>query len=255
LISAFGLALIPILWTYGGWQENVFVAGETKESGKSLPFALLGTVFLVGSVYLLLNVIFLYLIPADKMASSSMVAADVLDLLFGSSGGKVLAALVVLSCLSAINAMIITGSRVTYAMAQDVPLFKMFAASSQDMTPKRALLLNAFGACVFVILGSFDRLLFFTGIAVWLFFAFTTACVFIFRKNYPDLERPFVVPFYPWLPGLFILSCLGLCFNTLVTYPQQSLWGLGLVATGAPIFWLSQYLVKKGVLKQGREET
>ena len=163
LISSFALALIPILWTYGGWQENTLISGETRDATKSLPFALQGTVLVTSCIYILVNALFLYIIPPERIASSPLIAADVLNLLYGRLGGKLLEALVVLFSIGSINALLITGSRITYAMAADIRIFKIFAVtSSQNMTPVAALLLNALGACIFVILGNFDRLLFFT---------------------------------------------------------------------------------------------
>ena len=255
LISSFLLALIPVLWTYGGWQESVFVAGETREARKSLPFALLGTVAVVGSAYMCVNALLLYLLPPEKIAASPLIAADVLDLLYGGLSGKLLEALVVLYSIGSVNAMIITGSRVTYAMAQDFPLFQFLARTDgKTNTPTAALLLNAVGSCIFVMLGSFDRLLFFTGIAVWLFFALVVACVFIFRLRQPQVERPFIVPLYPWLPACFLLACTGLCLNTLLWYPQQSILGLALVASGAPVYYLSQSLSRRGTRRHTRDE-
>jgi amino acid transporter len=252
LLSAFVLALIPVLWTYGGWQECVFVAGETKDAGRTLPFALTGVVLVVSSLYILLNALFLYLMPLDKLATSTLIAADVMKLLYGGGlSSTILEVLIVIYAIGTINAMIITGSRITYAMAQDVPLFKILAAERPDATtPIRALVVNVVGACIFVLLGSFDRLLFFTGIVVWLFFALVVASLFIFRARFAKIDRPFVVPFYPLLPAVFVLVCLGLCLNTLFTYPEQSLFGLALVATGVPVFHLSQYLVHKGIIKE-----
>jgi basic amino acid/polyamine antiporter, APA family len=252
LFSAFLLALIPVLWTYGGWQENVFVAGETKDTGKNLPFALTGVVLVVSSLYIVLNAIFLYLIPPGAMKTSTLIATDVMTLLYGAGvTSKLVGTLVVLYAIGTINAMIITGSRITYAMAQDVPLFKFLAAESADTaTPIRALAVNVLGACIFVLVGSFDRLLFFTGIVVWLFFALVAASIFVFRVRMPDMTRPFAVPLYPILPGCFVLVCVCLSLNTLLTFTEQSLFGLGLVATGIPVFYLSHYIVARGIIKQ-----
>jgi APA family basic amino acid/polyamine antiporter len=191
------------------------------------------------------------LIPASDMTRSTLIAADVMKLLYGGGvSSKLLEVLIVIYAVGTINAMIITGSRITYAMAHDVPLFQILASESkQSATPIKALFVNVVGACIFVLLGSFDRLLFFTGIVVWLFFALVVASLFVFRKRFPEMARPFVVPFYPVLPAVFVAVCLGLSTNTLCTYPEQSLFGLGLVATGIPVFYLSQYLVGKGMIK------
>lgn len=254
--SYFALALIPILWTYGGWQENTLVAGETRDATRSLPFALLGTIMVTSFIYILLNALFLYTIPPERIASSPLIAADVLNILYGRASSKLIEALVVLYSIGSINVLLITGSRITYAMAGDIPMFRLFAVtSSKNMTPIAALLLNAIGACIFVVLGSFDRLLFFTGIFVWLFFALVVSTVFIFRRQYPENIREFIVPYYPWLPGCFVFICIALCLNTFLMYSKQSLFGIILVMTGVPIFYLSKYLVSKGFFRQEGQST
>ncbi len=249
--SSFALALIPILWTYGGWQENIFVAGETKDAARSLPFALIGTVIIISCAYVLLNVFFLCIIPPEKMISSPLVAAQALNIIYGGLSAKLVDILVVICSIGAINAMIISGSRITYALGADQPIFRTLTfTTTKNNTPIAALLLNSLGACFFVILGSFDRLLFFTGIAVWLFCALSIASLFIFRKRYPTKVREFNVPFYPWLPGIFVIICTALCLDTFFTYVEQSLFGIGLICCGIPAFYLSQYLGNNNFLNQ-----
>jgi len=245
LIMSFGLAQIPILWTYGGWQESVFVAGETRDAKKSLPFALLSTVILVGVIYLLLNAVFLYLFPPNQLSTMTLVASDVLRLLWGETGAKLLAVLVVLCASGCVNGMIITSSRLTFSMFQDIPALKVLSDPDlQCGAPRKAILVNALGSAVFIIVGSFDRLLFFTGIVVWIFFALVGCCIFVFRHRYPQAERPCPVFLYPWLPAGFILVCLGLSLDTFLKFPEQSLLGLTLVAIGVPVFYFLRHCVR-----------
>lgn len=241
LITSLGLALIPILWTYGGWQESVFVAGEAKDARKDLPVALLNTVALVGFIYILLNAVFLYLYSAEQLSHMTLVASNVLSLLWGATGAKVLAALVVLCAGGCINGMIITSSRLTFSMFQDIPVLRFLSDADLGAgAPRKAIVLNALASAAFVVAGSFDQMLFFTGIAVWLFFAVVVSCLFVFRFRYPDIERPCPVYLYPWLPAAFMLVCVGLCTDTMLAYPAQSLVGLALVAAGIPFFYLSR---------------
>ncbi|HEY9785713.1 MAG TPA: amino acid permease, partial [Candidatus Obscuribacterales bacterium] len=233
VMSAFGVAMIPILWTYGGWRENVFLAGETKETHKSLPFALFATCGLVTAIYMALNVLFLYLLPPSQIAASELIAADVLRLLYGAPGAKIFEAFVMIYALGALNAMILTGSRIAQAMASDSSFFKSLAAVHERTdAPVRAVFVNALWSCVLIFSGSFDQLLFFTGIAVWLFFALVAAAVPILRKRNPQLHRSFLVPLNPWLPLLLVLISLALALVTLLSYTKESLFGLGLVGLG-----------------------
>lgn len=239
--SVIGLALIPILWTYGGWHENTFVAGETKNARKILPFALITGIFIVTSLYLAVNFLYLYLIPVREMANSNLIASDALQILYGKNGRKMFEALVIISSLGCLNAIIITGGRITYAMAKDNAIFRYIGEISKKYgTPHRAITTNAFWSIVLIILGTFNRLLFFTGILVWLFFTLAGGALFILRYKFPDIERPYKVWGYPFLPAIFIFISIALVINTIFFYPFQSFMGLCLLMTGIPIFIISQ---------------
>ena len=123
ILALFCLALIPILWTYGGWHESTFVAGETKDAKKVIPSVLVVGIVIITVIYLAINCLYLYLIPAEQMVHAKLIAADVLKILYGNYGRKILEVLVIISSLGCLNAMIITGSRVTYAMAKDNRVF------------------------------------------------------------------------------------------------------------------------------------
>ena len=245
LISSLGLALIPILWTYGGWHEAVFVAGETRGAQKSLPFALITTMIIVISIYFFMNVLYLYLISPNEMAQSNLVASDVFQILFGIHGRKLLELLIIIYALGCINAMIITGSRVTYAMAKDNRLFGYLGKADPKFgTPMQSIMLNALLAIGFVLVGTFEKLLFFTGGAVWLFFALVGGSLIILRRKFPKIERPYSVPLYPWVPLLFIFICSALFLNTIIFYPLQSFIGLAIVLAGIPVFMVSTGMKK-----------
>ena len=154
----------------------------------------------------------------------------------------------IISSLGCINGMIITGSRVTYAMAKDNPIFRYLGEiDRKHSVPARSILINAIWATVLIIWGTFNQLLFFTGIAVWLFFALAVAGIFILRYKFPHIERPFKVWGYPILPAVFVLICVALVINTLLFYPIESLCGLCLMISGVPVFIYSQR--KGGSLK------
>jgi basic amino acid/polyamine antiporter, APA family len=245
-VSAFGLAMIPILWTYGGWHENCFVAGETRDANRSLPFSLLTTVAVVSSIYVLANAIFLYGFSTAEIAASPLIAADMLNRQFGIYGARLLAGLVTLYSICTINAMIITGSRITYAVCSDVKALKpLSATTAKTTTPAAAVILVSVVACLFIIVGSFDRLLFFTGNVVWLFFALVVSALFIFRRRQTEREGQFRVPGYPVLPALFVVVCLALSINTWLTYPFESACGIALSAGGVLLYFIIKFLERK----------
>jgi amino acid transporter len=241
ILALFCLALIPILWTYGGWHESTFVAGETKDAKKVIPSVLVVGIVIITLIYLAINCLYLYMVPAQQMAHTKLIAADVLKILYGTYGRKILEALVIISSLGCLNAMIITGSRVTYALAKDNRVFNYIGAvDSQFHTPLRALIINGLWSVLLIILGSFNKLLFFTGVLTWLFFALVVGGLFIIRRKHPAMERPYEAWGYPLVPALFILISLALFATTIFFYPLPSLFGLCLAMTGIPIFLISR---------------
>jgi len=251
-LSLLGLALIPILWTYGGWHENTFLAGETKNAAKTLPFALVAGIVSVTAIYLAMNAVYLYLFPAEKIADSKLIGSDTLHLLAGAHGQKILEAVIITSALGALNAMIMTGSRITYAMAKDNRLFHWLGqVHARYGTPVRAIVINSAWTIALVLLGSFNELLFFTGLSVWLFFALAVSGIFILRRKFPDTERPCRVWGYPATPILFILVCAALSVNTIVYSPMESLIGLGLTLSGLGVFFISQKCTQNRCSQKG----
>jgi amino acid transporter len=249
--SSFGLALIPILWTYGGWHENTFVAEETKDTRKILPFALITGIFIVTSLYLAINFLYIYLIPPTKIANISLIASEALQILLGEKGRKLFEIFVIVSSIGCINAMIITGSRVTYAMAKDNAFFSYIGKVNVKYgTPQRAIIINAVWAIALIILGNFNKLLFFTGVLVWLFFALVAGGLFILRYKFPDIERSHKIWGYPLVPVIFILVCIALILNTVIYYTFPSIIGLCLAMAGIPVFIISQK--KKALLSSNK---
>jgi len=242
-LSMFALALIPILWAYGGWHENTFLSGETKNPTRTIPFALIAGVSLVILLYLAINFLYMYMVPVSKISGMPLIASEVLSRLSGASGAKILDLLIVIFSLGTINAMVITGSRITYAMSIDNPIFSYIGSiNNKYATPHRAIALAAGWSIILIAWGSFHKLLFFTGILVWLFFALAVFGIFILRRKFPNIQRPYKVWGYPVVPFAFILICIGLFINTLISYPTQSIVGLLILLSGLPIYLFSKKL-------------
>ncbi len=244
--SLLALALIPVLWTYGGWHENTFVARETKDAGKTLPRALIGGVALVTFLYLAVNAFYIYLIPTEEIAGLALIGSEVFYLLHGSRGKAIFETVVVMASLGSINAMLITGSRITHAMAKDNNAIKgLEKVDGRSGSPRRAIIVNSVWASVLIVLGTFSELLFFTGILAWLFFGLAGLSLFILRKKYPHRKRPYKVWGFPIIPTVFIAICGVLFLNTLINNPVPSLFGIGILLSGIPVYLL---------LKRSRKE-
>lgn len=239
--TLFGLALIPILWTYGGWHENVFVAGETKDAPRTLPLALITGIIIITILYVITNVLYIYILSVTEIAETKLVAARVLEILYGEGGKKIFEAIVIVSSIASINAMIITGSRITYAMGRDNLVFRYLKEiSSKFATPYLAIALTALWSIVLILWGTFNKLLFFTGILVWLFFALVAMSLFILRYKFPNMERKYAAWGYPITPLLFLLVSVALVINTLASYTIPSAIGLSILAAGIPVYIISR---------------
>ncbi|PIQ88956.1 MAG: hypothetical protein COV72_05630 [Candidatus Omnitrophica bacterium CG11_big_fil_rev_8_21_14_0_20_42_13] len=240
ILRALGLALIPILWTYGGWHENTFMSEETNAAAKTIPRALIIAILIITLLYLAVNFFYIYMMPVKDLSASAIIGSDIFNLLYGPGGRKIFEALVVAASLGSINAMIITGARITFAASEDSPFFSSIAKlSSKHGVPQRAIAINAAWCLLLIALGNFNKLLFFTGILVWLFFAAAAAGIFVLRKKSPGLNRPYKVPGYPATPAVFALICAALFINALIFNPLPSIFGLFLLLSGVPVYFLS----------------
>ncbi len=241
LLYIFGLSLVPVLWTYGGWHESTFMTGEIKDAQRTIPVALVSAVLCITFIYLFINIVYIYLVPVKEMIHADLIAADAMKRLLGKEAKKAVEALIVLSSFGTLNATIMTSSRITYAMSKDSSFFRYLAHIDERFrTPIRAIMLNAIWSIGFVIWGTFSKLIFFTGLLVWIFFAAAVGGIFILRKKMPDLERPFKVWGYPFTPALFVIVCLWICLDIFLRYPKQSFFGLLLAASGIPVYLLGR---------------
>jgi len=246
LISLLGLALIPVLWTYGGWHEGTYVTGETRNAQRVLPRALIAGTLIIIVFYILLNMVYIYLVPVREIAQTNLIASNIMQVLFGEPAKKMVEILVVISAFGAINGMIITTSRITYALGKDHLIFRYLGkVGPRFSTPARSIVINGLWTIILIIWGTFTRLLFFTGVLMWLYFGLIVIGVYILRRKYPDLIRPYKVWGYPLTPLIFIFACAWLVINTVRFYPLQSLVGILLALSGIPVYFISRKLAQK----------
>jgi basic amino acid/polyamine antiporter, APA family len=234
-------ALVPVLWTYDGWSNLTFAAGEVKNPGRSMPRALiLGTAAIV-VVYLLVNAAYLYLLPVATMAGSDRVAATAVEHIpaLGRAGAAVIAGVVMLSCFGSVNGSILTGPRVLFAMSDRGLFFPVIArVSPRFKTPSVAVWLAAALGVTYVLLNTFAQLADRFVLGVWPFYALAVAGVYILRARRPDLRRPYRVWGYPVTPALFLLTSVGMVANALVTNPRDTGVTFGIILAGIPAYGL-----------------
>ena len=241
LPAAFGLALIFVMWTYGGWNEGTYVAEEMQHPTRDLPRSIVLGILGVLVLYILLNGAYLLRIPLSEMQGSEMAASLLAERLFGAYGGRLIALTVMVFALGALNGLILTGARISYALGSDHGAFGAIAeVHSRFRTPAVALLINGAWASVLAFSGTFDRLVSYTSAVTWLFFALTGGSLFILRKRLPDLVRPYKVWGYPFIPAIFLAVSLWLTYNTLMYSPSGAVLGVAIMLTGLPVYLLTR---------------
>ncbi|MEO8622848.1 MAG: amino acid permease [bacterium] len=234
---AFVLALIAGLFAFGGWHMVSYAADETVNPTRTIPRALLIGTLTVTALYVGVNAAYLFVLPLKTVAISTRVAADFADVAIGGSGAEIMAVLVILSTLGAMNGVILAGPRVYLAMASDGVLFTWAGAVHPVYhTPHRAIVLQAVWSSVLVLTGTYRALFTRVVYTEWIFFALLAAALFFLRRraNYQPAYR---VWGYPLLPALFVLSSAGIVVNQVVHEPAESAWGLGLVLAGLPVYY------------------
>jgi basic amino acid/polyamine antiporter, APA family len=239
--TGFGVAMISVLWAYEGWQWITFSAGETVNPQRNFPLALLiGTLTLI-AIYVFANIGYLAALGADGVAASNRVAATALSLIGGPVAAKFLTVAILISIFSAANADLLTCPRVFYAMAKDGLFFARLAdVHSRFGTPAIAVITAAVWAGILAATGTFEQLLTYVVFVGWIFYALAAASLFVFRKRYPNAERPYKVPGYPITPLIFILAAALLVINTVMEQPARAAVGLAISLAGAPAYLIWQ---------------
>ena len=256
---ALGAALVPILFTYGGWQQTNFIAEEILEPERNLPRALVLGVAGVVAVYLLANVAYLRVLGVAGLARSTAPAADLMRALLGPAGGTLIAAGITASTFGFLNLVILVTPRVLQAMAADgVFLPRLAVLHPRYRTPALAILVQAGWATVLTLSGTFAQLVDYVAFGDWIFFGLTVAGLFIYRARdritgagpVPPLSvaKALRVPGYPWTPGLFVLAALYVVASAILANPRNALIGAGLLALGVPVYLLSARSSGRGVV-------
>jgi APA family basic amino acid/polyamine antiporter len=254
VVVSVGAALVPILFTYGGWQQTNFIAEEIIQPERNLPRALVAGVTIVVVVYLLANLVYLRVLGLTALARSSAPAADAMRAVLGPGGGRLIAAGIAASTFGFLNLVILVTPRVIQAMAADGAFLPRLAVLHPVYrTPAAALLLQAAWAIVLTVSGSFSQLVDYVAFGDWIFFGLTVAGLYVYRardraSGVPAAPDAFRVPGYPWTPGLFVAAALYVVASSIAANPTNALIGSGLLALGVPVylFWKRRTRVLPG---------
>lgn len=243
--AAYGLCMVFVLLTYGGWNEAAYISAEVRDGRRNMLRALLWGMCIIAALYLLVNLAYLRGLGLSGMARSQVVAADLLQQVWGSAGAKAISVLIALSALTSINATIIFGARSNYALGRDWPLLRFLGGwNARTGAPTRALLLQGGVALALIAFGAlmrqgFETMVDYTAPVFWLFFLLTGIALFVLRWREPDLARPFRVPLYPLLPLAFCASSAWLLYSSLAYTRLGALVGVAVLAAGLPLLVLA----------------
>ncbi len=242
----FAISLIFISFAYSGWNAAAYLGGEIKRPSRNIPLALFTGTFFVTCLYLLLNVVYVYALPAKEMSGVLEVGTKSAVSLFGNNISRYFSGAIALGILSVLSAMIMTGPRVYYAMAKDGVFFELFGKiNSLRRTPAHAILLQAAIAIIMVITTSFDKLLLYIGFTLSLCAMLTVVGMMWLRAKQPDLERSYRTFGYPLTPLLFILGNLWIIYFSIKSRPATSLFGLATVGLGILVYLYFGYKKKR----------
>ena len=240
--SAFGIALVAVLWAYDGWADLSFIGGEVTTPEKTLPRALIAGTLAVIVIYVAANLAYIAVLPISRIQTSPLVAADVAQQLVGNWGVSLISIAVVLATIGTLNASLLTTPRIFFAMADDGLLFRGIAAvHPKYKTPYRAIGLSAALGVAFVLLRTFDQLADTFITAIVPFYALAVAAIFPLRRR-ATYQPPYRVPGYPIVPALFVFATLYILASAIAD--PRTRWGtlavLGGALAGIPVYYIAR---------------
>ena len=246
LVTALFGALIGAFWGYEGWSSVAYLGGEIKNPQRNIPLALFFGVMAVIVLYLGINFTYLYSLPIDRFVDiartkNQIAAVAVVESYLGQPGNLMISLLILIATFGCTNTTILMASRLYHKMASEGLFFKKADfIHPRFNTPSFSLWIQAFWTSVLVLSGSFDQLTDMLIFASFMFYGATAFGVFVLRKTMPDVVRPYRVIGYPVVPAIFVLFCIALTVMTLFNKPREAAWGVGLMLTGLPFYYVWQ---------------
>ena len=237
--SPFAISLIYVTYSYSGWNAAVYLASEVEEPEKNIPRSLIGGTLIVMGLYLLLNFIFLYSTPINELAGKLEVGFIAANQIFGQKGAKIMGILISFGLISSISSMVLAGPRVTQAIGEDIPLFKLLARKNTQGIPYLAIVVQLFLVTVLILTSSFEAVLTYLGFTLTLSSFITVLGVFIYRFRYPQAPRPYQTWGYPVTPFIFLGISLWMLVFLLIDKPVESLTGMATLLLGLIVYFVA----------------
>ena len=240
--AVLGSTLLAVLFAFEGWTNVGAIAGEMKNPGKDMPVAIVGGVSIIMAVYFVINMAYLWVLPADQLMNIPSPASAVAMEIFGPVGGTLVKIGIIISVIGAANGFLMSGSRVCFHLADTgtLPCSSVLGKLNGNLVPANSITLIGFLACLYSLIGQFNLLTDLAVFSCWIFYTLTFYCVIVLRKKMPDAERKYKVPMYPLIPLLAIASGLYVVVSQLFLSGSRatimSLASIGITLLGLPVY-------------------
>jgi APA family basic amino acid/polyamine antiporter len=246
---AFVTSMFFVAFSYSGWNASAYIAGEIENPKKNIPLSLLTGTSVVLVLYVLINIVFLYVTPASELILKLEVGFEAGKHIFGLNGSRIVSGIISLLLISTISSMVFAGPRVISSIGDDFSLFKIAARTNRSGIPVIAIWIQTAIALILLFSGSFEFILNCTTFVLILFSTITVLGVIVLRIKTPGLERPYRTWGYPFTPLLFIAVNLWFLVYAVIWKQKESLIGLGIVALGLIVYFLAKIFSKNKEIK------
>jgi APA family basic amino acid/polyamine antiporter len=236
--GALSVAMVGVLWSYGGWQHASYAAGEARNPRRTIPFAMVTGAIVVVAVYVLTNLSYMLLLPVGAIGASPRLVSEGMQTIMGPAGAGLIAAVIFISTFGTTGIYTLTAPRIYFAMARDGLFFqKVSEIHPRFHTPAFAIMIQSAWAIILILFwGTFESLISYVVFTDWIFFALAATGVFILRRKRPSAERPYRTLGYPLTPLVFIIISIWFVGNTLLNRPEEAWAGIAFLALGVPVF-------------------
>ena len=251
LIVAIMLGLQGVIYTVDGWDGIIYFGEEVRNPGRDIPRAIFGSVFSIMGIYLSLNLVALYILPMNEISGNNFVLGTVADRIFGKLGDPIIRSIMVISMLSCLNANQLFCSRTLYTMSCDGLFFRRAARVNPGGTPVMALFLSTVVGVLFLLTGTFERVIAMLSFFFVANYALSYASLFVLRKREPEMVRPYRAWGYPWTAGIALVASVLFLAGSILTDQKNAPWALATLVLSYPVFRVLKWVTHSAEASAG----